>query len=184
MHLQAARFAARVDPDGVLMLLADQDRALWDEMRVEQGLYHLEQASHADAFTRYHCEAGISAAHAASPSDGETDWSYIVAMYDALERIAPSPVVTLNRAVAIGKRDGPAAGLALAQELAEVPGLNGYRLLPVVLGRFCMDLGRPGEAARHYRAALRFSSSVPEQRLLESCLAEALAVPPERIVEY
>ena len=173
MRFQAARFPARVGDDGLMVVLAEQDRGLWDGTLIGQGLAHLAAASGDGALSRYHCEAGIAAAHAQARSAEQTDWPYIVEMYEALDAIAPSAIVSLNRAVAIGRRDGPDAGLEIAMSLSDSPGLVGYRLLPAIIGALSLEAGRFEDAERYLVAALEHPFSPPERRLLEARLAKA-----------
>jgi RNA polymerase sigma-70 factor, ECF subfamily len=174
MQFHASRFPARVSSAGQLVILAEQDRRLWDEDRIAKGLAHLKAASQPGPLTRYHCEAGIAAAHAQAHGEEDTDWDYIIEMYETLERISPSSVISLNLAVAIGRRDGAAAGLAIAGKLADDPALQSYRLLPAVLGVFCLETGRDLEASHYFQSALEHSFSEPQRCLLRTRLAMAL----------
>lgn len=173
MHLHASRFSTRIGEDGLLTVLEGQDRARWDKTRIAEGLRHLRLAGTGETMSRYHCEAGIAAAHAQARGPEDTDWTYIIDMYVALEGIAPSAVITLNRAVAVSRRDGPAAGLDIAEPLARDPALRGYRMLPAVLGSLCLEAGEFAKACGHLENALDFPFSAPEQRLLEARLSRA-----------
>lgn len=181
MHLQASRFPARLGADGLPVLLEAQDPSLWDQARIAIGLDHLRRAASGGVLSRYHCEAGIAAAHAQASGSAGPDWAYIVEMYEALEDLAPSPVITLNRAVAVARRNGAEAGLAIAATLTSDPAARPYRLLPAVLGALCLEAGRFTEAREHLGAALDFPMSPPERRLLEARLQRARAEAPREI---
>lgn len=149
MHLHAARFAARVDGDGALVSLADQDRAAWDAARIHEGLAWLARSATGDAFTRFHAEAGIAAEHCTAPSYAATRWHEIDRLYAVLERIAPSPLHTLHRAVAVAAHAGPRAGLALLSGVDAGPLAGAY-----VWDAVCADLHRragDGDAFRRHR---------------------------------
>jgi RNA polymerase sigma-70 factor (ECF subfamily) len=164
MFLHASRLPARVDGAGDLLLLAEQDRTLWDRRLIHAGLRHLGAASEGDELTAYHLEAGIAAVHAQADSDTATDWPRLLWLYDRLLERAPSPVVALNRAVVLMRVDGPDAGLAA---LAELDGpLRGYYLLHATRADFLLRLGRRAEATAAYRAALVCLCSEPERRFL------------------
>jgi RNA polymerase sigma-70 factor (ECF subfamily) len=128
MHLHAARLGARRDAAGGLLLLEEQDRSLWDRARIRIGLAWLERSATGDVFSRFHAEAGIAAEHCFAPSFEETRWSQIADLYAMLERTAPSPLHTMNRAVAIAESQGPAAGLAVLEALAPPAWLAGSYL--------------------------------------------------------
>jgi RNA polymerase sigma factor (sigma-70 family) len=172
MQLQASRAATRADADGNLILLADQDRARWDRARIAEGLACLARAGAAAG--PYQLQAAIAACHARAPSWESTDWPGIVEIYDALSEIAPSPVVALNRAVAVGLARGPEAGLA-ALDAIESAALRDYHLLPSARADFLRRLGRLTEAAREYRRALGLTDNAREQRFLASRLADCEA---------
>ena len=149
MELQAARFPARTGPGGEAIPLMEQDRSRWDFVLIGRGLKALERA---EALGRplgpYALQAGIAACHARARTPEQTDWERIVALYDALDCVTGSPVVRLNRAVAVGMAFGPAAGLELLDGLADEPALRGYHLLPAARGELLEQLGREEEAAR------------------------------------
>ena len=170
MELQASRAATRTDADGSLVLLADQDRARWDRGRIARGLAALECAGPLGRAGPYQLQAAIAACHARAASWEATDWPGIVALYRALAEVAPSPVVELNRAVAIGLARGPAAGL-VALDAIEAGALRGYHLLPAARADFLRRLGRWTEAAAEYRQALGLTANVSEQRFLAARLA-------------
>jgi predicted RNA polymerase sigma factor len=143
MEIQASRLRARIGPSGEPVLLLDQDRSRWDQLLIRRGLAALELAEGFDgALGPYTLQAAIAACHARARAADETDWARIAALYDALAELVPSPVVELNRAVAVGMAFGPAAGLELVDELAEEPSLKGYHLLPSVRGDLLFKLGR------------------------------------------
>lgn len=170
MELQASRAAARTDADGNLVLLADQDRARWDGARITRGLAWLNRAGPMEHAGPYQLQAAIAACHARAASWEATDWRAIVALYDALAAVTPSPVIDLNRAVAIGLADGPAAGLAALTAIDEGT-LRGYHLLPAARADFLRRLGRLPEAAGEYRRALALADNTREQAFLAARLA-------------
>jgi RNA polymerase sigma-70 factor (ECF subfamily) len=169
MELQAARSAARTDALGNLVLLEDQDRHRWDRARIARGLAELERAGPLARAGAYQLQAAIAACHARAASWEATDWSRIVECYHALAAVAPSPVVELNRAVAIGLARGPADGLA-ALDRIDASALRGYHLLPAARADFLRRLGRLGEAAAAYREALRLVHNPREQTFLAARL--------------
>ena len=171
MELQASRGSARTDVDGNLVLLADQDRERWDRTRFTRGLAWLERAGALDAAGPYQLQAAIAACHARAASWDVTDWPRIVGLYAALAAVAPSPVVELNRAAAIGMAEGPAAGLAARERLDAEP-LRAYHLLPAARADFLRRLGRSREAAAEYRAALGLVDNARERVFLAARLAD------------
>jgi RNA polymerase sigma-70 factor (ECF subfamily) len=170
MELQASRTPTRTDGDGNLVLLADQDRTRWDRARIARGLAWLDRAHGRARTGPYQLQAAIAACHARAVSWETTDWAQIVAHYDALAAASPSPVVELNRAVAIGLADGPPAGLA-ALEAIEAPALRGYHLFPAARADFLRRLGRWSEAAVEYRHALGLVDNSRERTFLAARLA-------------
>jgi RNA polymerase sigma-70 factor (ECF subfamily) len=174
MELQTSRAAARTDADGNLVLLADQDRAAWDRARIARGLAFLERAGPLYRAGPYQLEAAIAACHARAASWEATDWPQIVTHYEALAEIAPSPVVALNRAVAIGLAEGPADGLA-ALDGIDAAALSGYHLLPAARADFLRRLGRWAEAASEYRRALALADNARERHFLATRLSECEA---------
>ena len=170
MELQASRAAARTDADGQLVLLAEQDRARWDRARIARGLACLEGAGPLDAAGPYRLQAAIAACHARATAWEATDWPRIVGLYAALAAVAPSPVVELNRAVAIGLAEGPAAGLA-ALDRVDARALRGYHLLPAARADFLRRLARWNEAAAEYRRALELVDNARERNFLAARLA-------------
>ena len=171
MELQASRAAARADADGNLVLLADQDRARWDRARIGRGLACLERAGPVERAGPYQLQAAIAACHARAASWEATEWPRIVGLYATLAAVAPSPVVELNRAAAIGMAQGPAAGLA-ALDRMDATALSTYHLFPAARADFLRRLGRAAEAAAEYRAALRLVDNTRERAFLAARLAE------------
>jgi RNA polymerase sigma-70 factor, ECF subfamily len=170
--LHDARRAARIDAAGELVPLEDQDRSRWDANQIGEGVGLLESALRRGQPGPYQVQAAIAACHASVPEAAATDWAQIAALYGQLARLVPSAVVRLNRAVAVGMRDGPAAGLALVEQLEEAGELAGYHLLPATRADLLRRLGRTGEAAAAYREALELASTETERRYLIRRLAE------------
>ena len=170
MELQASRAATRTDADGNLVLLADQDRSRWDQARIARGLVDLDLAGRMERAGSYQLQAAIAACHARAHSWEATDWPQILDLYRALAAVAPSPVVELNRAVAIGLAHGPAAGLA-ALDGIDASALSEYHLLPAARSDFLRRLGRSAEAAAEYRRALALADNAREQTFLAARLA-------------
>jgi predicted RNA polymerase sigma factor len=168
MEIQASRLRARVGPAGVPVLLLDQDRARWDRLLIQRGLAALERAEDLGAgLGPYALQAAIAACHARAPIAADTDWPRIVALYDALVQLAPSPVVELNLAVAVGMAFGPAAGLELVDAVAREPALKKYHLLPAVRGELLRKLGRSDEARVEFERAAALTENVRERDLLQ-----------------
>jgi RNA polymerase sigma-70 factor (ECF subfamily) len=165
--LQSARSPARLNAQGDLFLLADQDRSLWDRSRISEGLLRLDRSAAGDRMSQYHVEAGIAAAHATAPDFEATDWAFIVHLYDLLYAINPSPVVALNRAVAISRSQGPAAGLDALSGIEQHASLANYYLLPATLGRLYEELDDRPRASSFYRSALECECGPAERRFLE-----------------
>jgi predicted RNA polymerase sigma factor len=167
MSLQASRAAARVGPDGEPVLLLDQDRTRWDRLAIRNGLAALARAEAlGGARGPYALQAAVAACHARATRHEDTDWVRIAAIYRDLAEVSPSPVVELNRAVAVAMADGPAAGLLLVDALLEAPALRGYHLLPGVRGDFLFKLGRLAEARAEFERAAGMTRNTREQRLL------------------
>ncbi len=167
MEIQASRLRARTGPTGVPILLFDQDRARWDQLLIRRGLAALARAEELGGSAGpYALQAAIAACHARARTPEETDWTRIAALYEALARITPSPVVELNRAVAVGMAFGPAAGLELVDALTEEPALKGYHLLPSVRGDLLSKLGRPDEARSEFERAASLTRNARERDLL------------------
>lgn len=167
MEIQSSRTAARTDADGVPVLLLEQDRARWDHLLIRRGLAALERAESLDRPPGpYVLQAGIAACHARARTAGETDWARIAALYESLAILSGSAVVELNRAVALGMSEGPAVGLALADQLLGIPALEGYHLLPSVRGDLLAKLGRIDEARAEFERAAGLTQNERERALL------------------
>ena len=170
MEIQASRMRARVGPAGEPVLLLDQDRGRWDHLLISRGLAALERAEApggGGGYGPYALQAAIAACHARARTAEETDWTRIVALYDALAQLMPSPVVELNRAVALGMAFGPAAGLELVDSLTADPALTGYHLLPSVRGDLLAKLGRFEEARAEFARAASLTQNDRERELLQ-----------------
>ena len=165
--LQSSRSAARLDPTGALLLLGEQDRTLWDRARIHEGLRYLELCSTGDTVTQYHLEAGIAAAHAVSSDTESTDWHGILDLYDDLYHLNPSPVVALNRAVALSRAEGPAAGIEALAPFEHHPKLQRYYLLHAALGSLWRDLADHEKSRACFARALECPCSEPERKFLE-----------------
>lgn len=166
MLLHAARFPARVADDGGVLLLEDQDRSLWNRTMIEWGLYYLDQAAAGDELSVFHLQAGIAACHSFADSYESTDWRKILSLYDLLAQIDESPVVALNRAVAIAKIRGPRAGLQAVAEIQNKKPIRSYYLLHAVLADFNLELGNLQEASDHLLKALSLTRLESEQTFL------------------
>jgi len=167
MEIQASRLRARVGPDGAPVLLLDQNRAKWDQLLIRRGLAALERAERLTSDPgSYVLQAAIAACHARARTNEETDWERIVRLYDALLRKVPSPIVELNRAVAVSMASGPAAGLMIIDRLTSEPALKGYHLLPSVRGDLLKKLGRLEEARREFERAAKMTRNERERTLL------------------
>ncbi|GLH72754.1 DNA-directed RNA polymerase sigma-70 factor [Geothrix limicola] len=172
MLLHESRRAARSGPDGDLILLGDQDRERWNRPFIAEGSALAAQALDSRLVGPYALQAAIAAVHAQAPSTEATDWGRIVGLYDVLARIAPSPVVRLNRAAAIAMRDGPAAGLALIDDILQEGGLADYHLAHAARADLCRRLGLVEDARASYRTALALARQAPERRFLEGRLKD------------
>jgi RNA polymerase sigma-70 factor, ECF subfamily len=171
MLLHESRRAARATADGELILLEDQDRSLWNRQQIAEGARLVERSLGSRSFGPYAIQAAIAAVHAEAPSAAATDWAEIVGLYDVLQRAAASPVVELNRAVAVAMRDGPAAGLALVDAILSRGDLADYRLAHAARAELCRRLGRTREARASYQRALALTRQEPERRFIERRLA-------------
>jgi RNA polymerase sigma-70 factor (ECF subfamily) len=171
MLLQESRRAARTSPEGELVLLSDQDRSLWNRDQITEGSALVEKALISRRFGAYTLQAAIAAVHAEAPDADATDWDEIVGLYDVLLRFDPSPVVELNRAVAVTMRDGPAAGLALIDAILARGDLRDYHLAHAAHADLCRRLGRTAQARVSYQRALALARQEPERRFLEGRLA-------------
>jgi RNA polymerase sigma-70 factor (ECF subfamily) len=172
MLLQESRRAARTSPEGDLVLLEEQSRALWNREQIEEGTALLERVLESRRFGPYTLQAAIAAVHAEAPSAAETDWSQIVGLYDMLLRVTPSPVVELNRAVAVAMRDGAAAGLDLVDAILVRGDLDDYHLAHAARADLCRRLGRLADARSAYARALELTRQEPERRFLTRRLLE------------
>ena len=172
MLLHESRRAARTSPSGDVVLLEDQDRSLWNREQIAEGRALVERALSSRGFGAYTIQAAISAVHASAPGAAATDWAQIVRWYDLLVQAVPSPVVELNRAVAVAMRDGPEAGLALIDAILARGELADYHLAHSARADFLRRLGRVDEAAASYRRALGLARQDPERRFLEGRLRE------------
>jgi len=166
MLLQRSRFAARLNDAGDLMRLDDQDRALWDRAMISDGLRFLDLSASGDEVTEYHLQAGIAACHCIAKDYESTDWKRILTLYDLLEQINDSPIVSLNRAVAVARVHGPAKGIHAVQDIRKKNRLDGYYLLYAVLGELHLEMRRFEEAAKCYREALRLTELKSERTFL------------------
>jgi RNA polymerase sigma-70 factor (ECF subfamily) len=167
MSLQAARLATRVDDAGELSALPSQDRSRWERALITQGIAWLERSAEGDLVSAYHLEAAIAAAHATAPSLDETDWSAIVSYYDRLMELTSSPVVALNRAIAIGRRDGPARGLDALHSLSDAGRLSRYPFYQAALGELELQRGDRAAARTHFASAAAVARNPVERRFLE-----------------
>jgi predicted RNA polymerase sigma factor len=179
MEVQASRLGARTGPDGAPVLLLDQDRGRWDRVLIGRGLAALRRAEQSGrALGPYALQASIAACHARARTAEETDWARIAALYEALAELTPSPVVELNRAVAVSMAYGPAAGLDLADRLVDVPALRNYHLLPSVRGDLLDRLGRPVEARVEFERAAALTRNERERAVLADRAAACTAGRP------
>jgi RNA polymerase sigma factor (sigma-70 family) len=167
MEIQASRSRARTGPSGEPILLLDQDRSRWDLLLIGRGLKALDRAERlGGALGRYTLQAAIAACHARARTPEQTDWPRIAALYDGLAQLAPSPIVDLNRAVALGMAFGPSVGLQLVDQIASDPSLDGYHLLQSVRGDLLARLGRHDEARAEFERAASLTGNAPERELL------------------
>jgi len=178
MEIQASRAAARTGPSGEPILLLDQNRARWDQLLIRRGLAALERAERlGEAPGPYRLQAAIAACHARARTAADTDWKRIASLYAELAEVAPSPVVELNRAVAVSMAEGPAAGLALADRLRGEPALAAYHLLPTVRGDLLAKLGRHAEARAEFERAAALTRNARERALLLARAAASAEAP-------
>jgi len=172
MLLQESRRAARTSPTGALVLLNEQDRSLWNRDQITEGSALVEQALAGRRAGPYALQAALAAVHANAPSTEATDWDEIVGLYDVLLRVEPSPVVELNRAVAVAMRDGPEAGLAVIDAILDRGDLDDYHLAHAARADLCRRLGRVSQARASYERAIALARQAPERQFLERRLAE------------
>jgi RNA polymerase sigma-70 factor (ECF subfamily) len=185
MLLNAARIPARMDDEGNLLRLQEQDRAKWNKSMIARGMFHMAQSASGDELTDYHLQAGIAACHCTAPDFESTDWPQILSLYDKLLEFDSSPVVALNRAVAVSNLQGPQAGLAAVAEIEGLNKLDSYYLLHAVLGEFEERLNNFPAAANHFRKALELADLKSERaflsKRLEACEERGLqAASPEK----
>ncbi|HKE08922.1 MAG TPA: sigma-70 family RNA polymerase sigma factor [Candidatus Acidoferrum sp.] len=178
LAFQAARLPARVDSQGEMVLLEEQDRGLWDQALLALGFRHFGLSAEGEEISPYHLQAAIAAIHASASSEADTDWEHMLQLYDELMEVGPSPVVALNRAVVVVKVKGIADGLAELRSLAEEKSLRNYYLLPAAEASLLLQMGERDEAARLFREALKRPCSEPEKRLLVRRWAECEAIAP------
>lgn len=167
MLFHASRFGARIDQEGALVLLEDQDRELWDRPLIGRAMDFFKLATHDSVLSNYHIEAAIAMHHCVAPQFVDTDWSTIIQLYDRLLASCPSPVYQFNRAIAVGWRDGPQSALAQLHDLRNDPRLQNYHLLDAAFGEFYRRAGKTVHAYRHFQAALLKTNSRAEKQLLE-----------------
>ncbi|MEO8627233.1 MAG: DUF6596 domain-containing protein [Betaproteobacteria bacterium] len=172
MLFQSARFASRTDAAGDLLILEAQDRALWDRSMIALGMRHLLDAAAGERLTPYHVQAEIAAIHVTASSLDDTPWQRILELYDLLVDMQPTAVVSLNRAIALGKVAGPAAGLAALRKIPNDPAVQRYAFLPAAEGEFLRNLGCIDDARACFVRALSFARTEPEQRFIERKLAD------------
>lgn len=172
MLLQAARLPARVDSTGELATLAEQDRRLWNRAMIADGMRALDRSASGDTITAYHVEAAIAACHSAADDFDSTDWERVVELYDELLTIKPTPVVALNRAVALAMTQGPAAGIAAVELIAAHNSLRDFLPLAATLGELHFRNGDRSQAAAYFKRALELPGSAPEKRFLLRRLRE------------
>ena len=177
----AARLSARMSDDGNLLLLAEQDRGRWERELIAEGLRHLDRSAEGEALTAWHIEAAIAARHSTAASFADTDWASIRELYDLLFRLRPTPVVALNRAIAVGMAEGPEAGLRAIAAIEDRERLERYLFLPAAIAEFELRAGRPRSAGEHLRAAERLARNPAEKALvlrkLAACGVEADRAP-------
>jgi RNA polymerase sigma factor (sigma-70 family) len=173
MLLNASRLQSRTDAEGKMLRLKEQDRSTWDRMMIGKGLRHLQRAATGEDLSEYHLQAGIAACHATAPDYASTDWVRILAHYDQWTRINPSPVVALNRAVALAHVEGPEAGITAVQAIQKQGQLKSYYLVYAVLGEFETQLQHFQAAATHFQKALQLSEVKSEQSFLSKRLQDS-----------
>ncbi|HET7112972.1 MAG TPA: DUF6596 domain-containing protein, partial [Pyrinomonadaceae bacterium] len=170
MMLQAARLPARTLADGTLAVLSEQNRKLWDRRLIGLGMRHFGASAAGDTITTYHLQAEIAAVHATAASEADTDWPKLVELYDDLYKLEPTPIVLLNRAIAISRSQGPHAGLSALQEIDAHSSLRNYHLLPAAAAELWKQVGDNERAAQAYQRALECPCSAPERAFLENQL--------------
>ncbi|MES2596627.1 MAG: sigma-70 family RNA polymerase sigma factor [Verrucomicrobiota bacterium] len=172
MCLNASRLAARTDSEGRLLRLHEQNRAVWDQRLIHQGLQALANASIGDEVSHYHLEAGIAACHCLSPDEARTDWQRILSLYDQLMLVRPSPITALNRSVAVARLHGPKEGLAEISKITDRSTLEAYHLYHAIRGAFAAELGRAAEALTHFRQAGNLATTPSEKDFIQRRIRE------------
>jgi RNA polymerase sigma-70 factor (ECF subfamily) len=180
MLLNAARTPTRVDGEGNLLRLQEQDRTRWDQAMIARGMFHFVQSAAGDELTQYHLQAGIAACHCAARDYESTDWPKILSLYDRLTEMDDSPVIALNRAVAVAQVHGPQAGIDAVDAIRDRQSLESYYLLHAVLGEFESQLNHPEIAAEHFRKSLELIQLKSEAAFLSKRLQECMETGPER----
>lgn len=178
LAFQAARFPARIDSDGEMILLENQDRRLWDQELLSLGFWYFGLSAEGTEISPYHLQAAIAGIHSGAATEADTDWEKMLELYDQLMEVGPSPVVALNRAVVVAKVKGIQQGIIELRSLADERSLRNYYLLPAAEASLLLQLGNRDEAARLFREALKRPCSDPEKRLLVSRWAECEAIAP------
>jgi RNA polymerase sigma-70 factor (ECF subfamily) len=183
MLLSGARLSARVDAEGNLLLLAEQDRSCWDKAMIWRGLHHLNASAAGDEVSEFHLQAGIAYCHCTAETYEATDWRRILSLYDLLVEINDSPVIALNRAVAVSRVDGPAAGLKALEQIPDGGTMESYYLFHAMLAQFHFELNNHTAAAAHFRRALKLTGSASERtfllKRLQSCATDGSAEPAD-----
>ena len=176
----AARLSGRMDDDGGLIQLEVQDRSKWDRDLIGRGFVFLEKSSMGNELSEYHLEAGIASLHCAAPTYEKTEWAKIVELYNVLYRLKPSPIVALNRAIALGNALGPEEGLAELRKIPDPAKLKDYPFYPAAQGEFYLLAGRPAEAEKHFEKAMKLARSRSEtnffERKLKACRPRAAQI--------
>jgi RNA polymerase sigma-70 factor (ECF subfamily) len=170
MLLNAARLPARQDGEGNLLRLQDQDRARWDLPMIGRGMFHMTKSAAGDTVSEYHLQAGIAACHCTAKDYASTDWKQILSLYDRLTAFDDSPIVALNRTVAVAEVEGPQAGITAVRSIKNLQTLESYYLLHAVLGEFELRLNRPQAAAGHFKKSLELAEIKSEQAFLSKRL--------------
>jgi RNA polymerase sigma-70 factor (ECF subfamily) len=171
MLLHESRRATRTSPEGDMILIEDQDRSIWNQRQIVEGVALVQQALSSEWFGPYTVQAAIAAVHATAPSFAATDWTQIVNLYDMLLEVIPSPIVEINRAVAVAMRDGPAAGLVLIDTILARGDLSDYHLAHAARADLCRRLGETAAARESYQQAIALTQQEPERRFLERQLS-------------
>ncbi|HXT38574.1 MAG TPA: DUF6596 domain-containing protein [Candidatus Angelobacter sp.] len=175
MLLSGARLSARVDAAGNLLLLAEQDRSLWDRAMIQRGLFHLNRSAAGEEISEFHLQAGIAYCHCTAATYEATDWTRILSLYDLLVGVNPSPVIALNRAVAISRVHGPEAAIEALEAIRPRDALENYYLFHAALAQFQLETGEPKQAARRFRRALELTGVKSERAFLSRKLEECQA---------